>query len=99
MNEGTPRGTLRIVRWNVALTLLAVLLLGSSFLFRLRGGAENPSLDAAQGLVLVGYVLVTPVLCALTWRAREAGGRSSPTNLVRFGIWLLALVGSLFVHF
>ena len=86
------------MRWNLGLTVLAVLLLGSSFLFRLRGGAHNQSLDAAQVLVVCSYVLLTPVLCALTWRTHKAHALSSRMNLILFGIWLLAIVGSAFVH-
>ena len=99
MNVETLRRIPRIARWNLGLTLLAVVLLASSFVFRLRGGAQNPSLDAAQVLVIYSYLLLTPVLCALSWRSRKSHGRSSRTNLVLFGIWLLAMVGSLFVHF
>jgi hypothetical protein len=98
VNAGFLRGTPAIVRWNLGLTLLAVLLLGSSFVFRLRGGAHNPSLDAAQVLVICSYVVLTPVLCGLTWRAPKTHAPSSRTNLVLFGIWLLAIVGSAFVH-
>jgi hypothetical protein len=92
------RGTPGIVRWNLGLTVLALLLLGSSLAFRLQGGAENPSLDAAQLLVIWGYVLLTPVLCALAWRARKTHGQSSRTNLLLFGLWLLAMVGGAFLH-
>ena len=70
VNAGLLRRTPGIVRWNLGLAMLTLLLLGSSFVFRLRGGAENPTLDAAQVLVSWGYILVTPVLGALTWRAR-----------------------------
>jgi len=98
VTAGLLRGIPGVVRWNLGLTLLALLLLGSSFAFRLRAGAENPLLDAAQVLVISGYVLVTPVLCALTWRARKTHGPSSGINVLLFGIWLLAMVASAFVH-
>lgn len=99
VNAGISSGSPRVVRWNLGLTLLAVLLLGSSFAFRLRGGAENPSLDAAQALVISSYMLVTPVLCAVTWHAHKHHERSSRANLVLFGIWLLTVIGSVFLHF
>jgi len=89
-----------IVRWNLGLTLLALLLIGGSFALRLPGGAQNPLLDSAQFLVIWGYALVTPVLCALAWwRARKTHGASPRTNLMLFVIWLLAALASLFAHF
>ncbi|HKO52174.1 MAG TPA: hypothetical protein VJV79_30915 [Polyangiaceae bacterium] len=80
------------------MTLLALLLLGSSFVFRLRGGAQNPSLDAAQLLVVWGYLLGTPLLCALAWRVPKTQELNWWPNRVLFGLWLLIVVGSSFVH-
>lgn len=99
MNVRESEATRSIARWNLGLTLLALLVIGSSFVFRPRGGGHNALVDSAQVLVIGGYVLVTPVLCVLAWRARKLHGVSSATTLVVFGIWLVALIGSVFVHF
>ena len=54
VNWGPLQRRPNIVRWHLGLTLLALLPLGSSFVFRLRGGAHN---DAAPVLVI----------CSLLW--------------------------------
>ena len=87
-----------VARWNVGLTVIALLVIGVSFVFRLRGGDHNAFVDLVQVFVICGYLLVTPVICVLAWRARKTRGVGSATNLMVFAVWFVVVVGSMFVH-
>ena len=68
-------------------------------MLRPHGGERSAFIDSVQVLAVWSYLLVTPMLCVLTWRLRKAHAQRSVTNVVVLGIWLLVLVGSTFVHF